>query len=413
MPCLIVPRSQQSIPSCTYNSRQETCVLVAEQGNDLIESCTCYREHVPRAPPPSPEFSSLTCAGPNEACPSASCALLLVDRKIEAHQARLSEIQHRRPLGSHSPAFMNNSVSGMKLEASDEPMHRMTSLRQVSSASDDDDDDDDMTVTNSSCPSSRSSGTNALVNDLASDMEVDARSSAIGAYYKRKIATSPQSATQPSCPKPPAFSLLNLRSSRDVIADAPSRFHPPLQSNDASLPWPVITDRQISFPKSIGSSAKPDIAALPFECKQGKTKSWPGPCSQLPGLDIASMHKATMRPISRRCDFACACCRKHKARCDGGMLSCTKCLSRSESCFFNRHSISLQPLEEHARGKEAMDEQQAATMEEERSQFSDYSTDEDDDGEKVASNFRLFNSLGRLRQKSKTRLSWGSLFSKS
>lgn len=59
-----------------------------------------------------------------------------------------------------------------------------------------------------------------------------------------------------------------------------------------------------------------------------------------------------------------------------------------------------------------MDEQQAVNMEEERSHFSDYSTDEEDDGEKVPSNGRLYNSLGRLNQMSKPRLSWGNLFSK-
>ena len=59
-----------------------------------------------------------------------------------------------------------------------------------------------------------------------------------------------------------------------------------------------------------------------------------------------------------------------------------------------------------------MDEQQAVEMEEEHSHFSDYSTEEEDDSEKVPSNGRLFNSLSRLNQRSKTRLSLGNLFSK-
>lgn len=88
------------------------------------------------------------------------------------------------------------------------------------------------------------------------------------------------------------------------------------------------------------------------------------------------------------------------------------CLSRGEACSVTKYSLSLQPLEEHAKGEEDMDEQQAVEMEEERSHFSDYSTEEEDDCEKIPSNGRLFNSLGRLNQRSKTRLSWGNLFSK-
>ena len=120
-----------------------------------------------------------------------------------------------------------------------------------------------------------------------------------------------------------------------------------------------------------------------------------------------------MRPESRKRDFTCACCREHKARCDGGKANCGKFLSRSETCSFDRHSIGLQPLKEHERVVEAMDEQQVATMEKERSHFSDDSTDEDDDGEKVSSNMRLVKSLGRLSEKSITRFSLGNLFSKS
>ena len=53
-------------------------------------------------------------------------------------------------------------------------------------------------------------------------------------------------------------------------------------------------------------------------------------------------------------------------------------------------------------------------MEEEHSHFSDDSSDEDDDGEEVpSSNVRLVNSLGRMKRRSRTRLSLGSLFSKS
>lgn len=94
------------------------------------------------------------------------------------------------------------------------------------------------------------------------------------------------------------------------------------------------------------------------------------------------------------------------------MPSCAKCLRGNEIYPFNEHSLNLQPLAEHARGEEAMDEEQAAIVEEERSHFSDCSTDEEDNGEKVPSNARLFNSLGRLNYRSRTRLSWANLFSK-
>ena len=402
MPCPNVPRSQEPTLSCSYDARREPCLPVAEQGNDLIERRTCSREHVPCAPPPSPtKCTPLTCAEPNEACPSTSCALLLVDRKIEAHHARLSPRQHRKPLSSSCfLAFKSDS------ECSNELVHR---TMQFSSAS----DDDDMASTNSSCPSSSSSGTNTLVNELPSDREVDSHFTAISAHYRRKVATAPQSTTQPASPKSPTFRLFTLRSPRDAIVDSPSRFRPHSQSDDASGPRPTVAGRQISSPTPIGSSAIPDIAALPLEYKQIKTKSWPGPCSQFLGPDIISMPKATTWSISCNRDFACACCRDRKARCDGGMPSCGKYLSRSETCSSNRYTVGLQPLEEHARGEEAIDEQQAAAMEEEHSHFSDYSTDEDDDGEKVPSSVRLVNSLGRLNQRSKTRSSWGNLFSKS
>ena len=124
------------------------------------------------------------------------------------------------------------------------------------------------------------------------------------------------------------------------------------------------------------------------------------------------MPKARKRSRSHKCDFVCAHCIERKARRDGGMPSGGTCLSRGEACSVTKYSLSLQPLEEHAKGEEDMDEQQAVEMEEERSHFSDYSTEEEDDCEKIPSNGRLFNSLGRLNQRSKTRLSWGNLFSK-
>ena len=402
MPCPNAPRSQEPILSDPYDAQRELSCPVAEQGNALVERRTYYRENIPRAPPPSPTKSTpLICAEPDEGCPSTSCVLLLVDRKIQAHQARLSSIQHREPLGPYSPA-LSDSAFGMKVECSDEPMPTMIPQRQFSGAS----DDDDTTVTNSSCPSSRSSGINTLVNEISWDKEVDFHSAAIGVHYRRKITTATQSATQSSSPKSPTFSPFNLRSPRDAIADSLSRFRSPSRVNDASEPRLTVAGRQISSPAPIGSSAIADIAALSLENKQSKTKSWPGPYSQLPGPDIVSMPKAA--PWSN----SCASCRDRKARCDGGMFSYGKCLSRSETCPSNRYCSSLQPLKEHARGEEATGGQQATLMEEENSHFSDYSTDEDDAAEKVQSTVRLFNSLGRLNQKSKPRLSWSKVFSK-
>lgn len=394
----------------SYNPWQEPCVLVAEQGGNLVEcrTCSCYREHVPCAPPPSPiKFTPISCAEPDEACPSTSCALLLVDRKIEAHQARRSPVQFRKRPSPYSPTLLSDSVSGTKAEYSDESMHRMTPLRQLSSAS----DDDDMTVTSSSCPSSRSSGTNTLVDNLPSDREVDSNSAAIDIHCKHMIATSPHLAAQPSSPKPPTFNLFSLRSSRDAIANAACRFRSSPQSHDASASRPTVSDRQSSSLTSIGSSTVPDTVALPLEYKQSKTKSWPGPSSQLPRPDIACMPQATTRSKSHISDFTSVRCGKRKARCSG-VPSCEKCLSRSEKCSINKHSISLQPLGEYARGEETTSRTPPAIFEEERSHFSDYSTDEDDDGEKTSSNVRLVNSIGRLNRRSKTRSSLSNLFSK-
>lgn len=397
MPYLNVPRSQ--VPNL-YDPRREPCVLFPEQGKDSIDLRTCSRENSPRAPPPSPtKFTPLDCGERNEMDPATSCVLLLVDQKIEAYQARLSPAQHSQSPASYFPSLMNDSIFGMKLECSDGPTHRVAPLHQISSAS----DDDDMTVTNSSCPSSRSSGT------IPSDREVDPHTTPVGVPYYRKLATSSQSASQHSSSKSPTFSLFSLRSSRDATADAPSKLRSTPRSNDALGSRPMVTGRQISSPTPIGSSAIPDIASSPLECKQSKTKSWPGTPSQLPGLDSVSKPKAI---IPHKCDFVCACFIERKARCDGGMPSCETCLSRGGTCSFSKYGLHLQPLKEHAKGEEARDEQQTLEMEEERSHFSDYSTEEEDDSEKVPSNGRLFNSLGRHNQRSKPRLSWGNLFSK-
>ena len=403
MPYLNVPPSQVPILSSSYGSRQEPCVLFPEQSKDSVELRTCSREYSPRAPPPSPTKSTpLDSAERNEIDPASSCVLLLVDQKIEAYQARLSPAQHSQSPASYFPSLMNDSVFGMKLECSDGPMHRLAPLHQNSSAS----DDDDMTVTNSSCPSSRSSGT------IPSDREVDPHTTAIGIPYYRKLATSSQLAAQPSSPESPTFSLFSLRSSRDATADASSRFGSTPRRNDAFGPRPMVTGRLISSPTPIGSSAIPDIASSPLEYKQSKTKSWPGTPSQLPGLDSVNTPKATQRSRPHKCDFVCACCIERKARCDGGMPSCETCVSRGEACSISKYGLHLEPLKEHANGEEAMDEQQTVEMEEERSHFSDYSSEDEDDSEKVPSNGRLFNSLGRHNQRSKPRLSWSNLFSK-
>lgn len=411
MPGFIVSPSQEPLLACLeYGPHREPCVPVAEQGNDLIDCPTCHREHVPHTPPSSPNDTPLSCTEPYEACPSTSCALLLVDRKIKAYQAKVLPTEHRNPLGSHAPAFRNGSISRVKLACSNQPMDRMNPLHQVSSAS----GDDDMTLIDSRCPSSRSSGGVTLVNDLPSDdRQVKAHSTATNNYKQQKIAMSPQSATQNSSPKLPAFKFFRLRASRNAVADAPSRLRAPSKSDDASLPRLSVTGRQISSPTPIGSSAVPDIAALPRGYKQSKTKSWPGPCSQLPGPEILSMPKASARSKSHKCDFTRTICREGKARYDDGMPNCENCLSNSDTYSFNNFSSCLQPLKEHARGEVAMDGQQAATTEEECSHFSDYSTDEDDDDEKLPPTIRLPSSLGRLSQRSKTRLSLSGLFSRS
>ena len=77
-----------------------------------------------------------------------------------------------------------------------------------------------------------------------------------------------------------------------------------------------------------------------------------------------------------------------------------------------KYSLNLEPLAEHARAEEAIEEEQAVSVEEERSHFSDCSTDDDDDGDKIPVNARLFNSLGRLNRRSKIRMSWGNIFFK-
>ena len=298
-------------------------------------------------------------------------------------------------------------MSGKKLKCPDQSMLRMVPMRQVSSAS----DDGDVTATNSSRHSSRSSGANTSLNVPPS--EDNSHFTVIGVHSQQEVATLPQSGTQPSSQRSPSFSFLSLRSCREAVADAPSKFRLPSHSNDASGSPKTVTGKHISSPTPIGSSIIPDIAALPLEYKQSKTESWQGLNSQLPGPDTVGSHETTTMSNQCKCDFACAYCRDCRARCEYGMPRCANCLSRNETCSSNKFCVGLQPLAEHAREKEAMDEGQTVIMEEEHSRFSDSSSDEDDDGGKVPSNIRLFHSLGRRSQRSKTRLSWGNLFSKA
>lgn len=389
---------------------REPCVPVPEQGNDLMEHRTCYREYVPPAPPPSPsKLTPITCAGPTQACPSSFCALHIVDRQIEAHQSRLSPVRYRRSPAQYSPPLLNDNVSGKELKCSDQSMPRMVPMRQVSSAS----DDGDVTATTSSRHSSRSTGVNSFWNVPPSDREDSSHPTAIRVHNQQEIATLPQSGTQPSSQRSPSFSFLNLRSCREAVADAPSKFRLPSHGSHASGSRTTVTGKHISSPRPIGSSIIPDIAALPLEYGQSKTESWQGLNSRLPGPDTVGKHETITMTNPCKCDFACAYCRDCRARCEYGMPRCAKCLSRNETCSSNKYFVGLQPLAENAREKEAMDEGQTVVMEEEHSRFSDSSADEDEDGGKVPSNIRLFNSLGRRSQRSKTRLSWGNLFSKS
>ena len=329
-----------------------------------MERPTYQEEYSPQAPPPSPaKIPLLTCAEHKEACPSTSSTLRLVDRKIEAHQARMSLLQDKKSSGPPSLAILRVNESGRKLECSDEPMRKMPSVRQVSSAS----GNHDMTVTNLSCHPTRSIGT-------------------------EKFSLSPKSSP---------FCLFSLQSCRKAIRNASGRFRFPSQGSNASEPRAMVIDRHsILFPTSIGSSVIPDIAELPPEDKESTTDCWPDPCSQLLEPETVNMPDATTRSKSRKRNFACACCPERITRDNGEMARCGEC---------HQHSTSLQTLTEHAREEgKATGEEQKATLEEVHSYFSDDST-EDDDGEKVASNVRLF----KLNKKSKFGLFCGRLFSRS
>ena len=175
-----------------------------------MEHPTSHEECLPQAPPPSPtKFSLLDCAQHEEACPSPSCTLRLIDRKIEAHQARLSPTQDKHS-SPYSPSLLHVNVSGRKLGRSMGPMHRMTSLHQVSSAR----GNHVMTMTNSSYHSTRSSGTDSLV----------------------------------LTPKSSPFCVSNLQSCRKAIGEPPGRFRCPSQDRDAPETRPTITRRRYLFP---------------------------------------------------------------------------------------------------------------------------------------------------------------------
>ena len=402
-----MPRSQEPLP-CSYDPQPGPCILLSAQGKDLMERRTSYREHIPRAPPPSPtKLTPFTCAEPNEASKYTFCALHLVDRELEAPQSSMSPLLHRKAPCPYSPAEWSHDMSGQKLEYFNEPMHRKAPMHQVSLAPD---DDAGMKLTNSNCYSLRSSGTNTLVNDHAGGREVDCYSAAIGVHTQCMTTSSLKSGSQLSSSNSPNFRLINLRSCREAIADMPSTFYSPLSSNHTSRPPPSI---HISSPRPVGSSAISDIAASPTEYKHTKTKSWPGPCRSHLKADSVSIPKPTTASKSRKRELACACRKERTTRLnDGGMSDYSKCLPGSETCPSMKYTLNLGPLAEHARAEEVIDGEQAVTAEEERSHFSDCSTDEEDDGEKMPANARLFSSLGRLNRRSKTRMSWGNIFFK-
>lgn len=50
--------------------------------------------------------------------------------------------------------------------------------------------------------------------------------------------------------------------------------------------------------------------------------------------------KTTKERSVRKYGFACANCRKRKAKCDGGIPSCERCLSNGENCYFNKYVSS-------------------------------------------------------------------------
>jgi hypothetical protein len=52
------------------------------------------------------------------------------------------------------------------------------------------------------------------------------------------------------------------------------------------------------------------------------------------------------RRTVRRYGFACANCRKRKARCDGVMPTCDRCLANKEQCHFDKYFV---PFHDHAK----------------------------------------------------------------
>ena len=394
------PRIQRPIFSFSYDAWRELCLLVLEQINDLMEFPTSYKDYLPRTPPPSPtRFDPSTCGNLDEAGLLTPCALHLVDRKIEAHQARLLTIQRSR-----CPPMSLRDVSGEKLERIDEQMHKMTPLRQVALAS----NDNDMTMTKSRCHSSRSSDSSTLVDEPLSSGDIDQYSSS---RYRRKLAIFPELETGPSSHfNSSPFGFSTTRSSRGAVAVTPCASCSRPQGKDGLGPCPTVTGKHASSPTPIGSSTIPNTAESPLEYEQSKAKSWPGPRSQLSGSDTMSVHRATLRSRPCECGFACACHGGSNSICKGGMSDCGCCASRSERRVLSKTGYSLRPSEELVR--DVTNKDQGSTVEDPHSHFSDDSSDGEDESGKVPSNVRLFNSLGRLNQKTKTRLSWNNLFSK-
>jgi hypothetical protein len=53
-------------------------------------------------------------------------------------------------------------------------------------------------------------------------------------------------------------------------------------------------------------------------------------------VDNNSRTKAKKDGQGRKYGFACANCRRRKAKCDGGVPSCSRCLAGGEDCVFNK-----------------------------------------------------------------------------
>lgn len=307
-------------------------IAIAQDTYDLTE---CSQEFEIPGPPPSPRGTTLPVFGINEICPSRSCAMRHVDKRISNErliQARDSLLDEDFVTGPNCGnrlrdirAFLSTLIQekqecdiGLRNEVlymiyyhtslrreqngiafpsahsdpapGEDSVHQAVDCRlksplyQVASVS-----DDDGTVVNISTSTSlRCSdadilldGVTATSNPSGTSMRLSGAETLLGDFVgndDKQQKAMEYAASPPLSPKSPVFGISSPRSPVHAILNSPGILRSPSQSSCGSQSRPSVSGRGISSPVLVGSSIDTYTAVSTSEYGPSKTKSWPGRC---------------------------------------------------------------------------------------------------------------------------------------